>query len=149
MYNYHLSQFSSVLFKIYALGKARKCPTWPQKFPHLCHWNTFKVGLINDGPFSSSVKCFLFHSSDWWCDILPWFCACTKCLKLLNTSELPRPKPQLMIAMHCLPAQSSLDFGLSRTVHTGGSSMVMPNIDKWASHSHFCSNFIISVGMMV
>ena len=84
---------------------------------------------INDGPFSSSVKCFLFRSSDWWSDILPWLCACTKYLKL-NTSELPRPKPQLMIAMHCLPAWPSLDFGLSRTVHTEGSSMVMPNIDS-------------------
>ena len=44
---YNLSQFSSVLFKIYALGKARKCSTWPQKFRQLCHWNTFNVGLIN------------------------------------------------------------------------------------------------------
>ena len=98
-------QFSSIPDGIYALAKAhtRSTPTLRRFYNVVFDTVPAIIRLIDDGPLSSfqGTPPSSFRRSMVWC---PWLCVRRYCLKILNTSDLPRRMPLAMVA---LPASLS------------------------------------------
>ena len=100
-------QFSSVQDGIYALGKAHNmCSTqFLRSFPNVAFemvpvfiWLTMALSH----PFKEDCLVFPLSmplSSRWSMVLCHWLCACRKCLKLLNISDLVRSKPLVRVAL--------------------------------------------------
>ena len=83
-----------------------------------CLWNNSNVRLTDDGPLSSSqgrlssassfhASLLLSRRSMVWC---PWLRVRRWCLKLLNTSDLPRSKPLVRVALPASLSARSFPF---------------------------------------
>ena len=119
--------FCSILISMHS-GKKRKTK---QKHMH----STSTLGSVHSVAFETFcwltmallvlwrkiVECFPFLSSRrsivWWGT---WLCACRYCLKLLNTSDLPRPKPSPVMVVQ--PTGLSIRSHLRRKCNDEGRS---------------------------
>ena len=84
-------------------------PTLPLKrFQCSSDWRwPFLVLSQGRSSSASSFYASLLQAIDVWC---PWLCARTLCLKLLNTSDLPRGKPFARVTLPASLSARSLPF---------------------------------------
>ena len=109
---------SSVSFKMVFvhLEKQVCAPPIFQKFPQCCLWNSSSVCLIDNG-LLLSFEGKLLSSSSFYTSLLQTvdgvmsLALCPQCLKLLkNTSDLPRHKPFVMVALPATLSAWSFPF---------------------------------------
>ena len=133
-------QFSSVHDGIYALGKAymRSIPSL-RSVPNVTFETVtmfVRLTMVLSRPFKENRLALplstLLGSRRLmlWC---PWLCARRLCLKLLNTSDLPRSKPLVSVALPtsqsiCLACRSSESIG---RYSSGRNERSSSELDGW------------------